>query len=348
MCLALWGIRDRTAFHCVYDCEQSHMKSLLAWLFCAVAVGSAATAQTAQQGTAARSRESSKAAELTVVLLGTGAGPPPNPRRSGPSTLIIANSEYLLFDCGRGVSVQLARLQITPGLIRKVFITHLHSDHVIGLPDLYLTGWISANATPFRVWGPTGTRRMMAHIQKAFAYDIHVRRDVDEKLNKEAIELLTADIQPGVVYNKRGVKVTAFLVDHAPIEPAFGYRIDYAGHSVVLSGDTRFSENLIKHAQNVDVLIHEAVNPQAIRAHRPQSQPPDRLEKIIAHHTSAEQAGMVFARSKPRLAVFSHINDDDLITPARKNYSGPLETGEDLMTIVIGEKVAVRKFTTAQ
>lgn len=141
------------------------------------------------------------------------------------------------------------------------------------------------------------------------------------------------------------MKITAFDVDHAPVEPAFGYRIDFAGRSVVLSGDTRFSENLIRHAEGVDVLVHEVIAPDTYRR---AGVAPELARTIMAHHTTPEQAGEVFARTKPRLAVYSHIGrpsatEADLIPPTRKTYAGPLEVGEDLMVIEVGDTVTVRR-----
>jgi ribonuclease Z len=137
------------------------------------------------------------------------------------------------------------------------------------------------------------------------------------------------------------VKVTAFLVDHGPVTPAFGYRVDYRGRSVALSGDTRVSENLVTFATGVDVLIHEAVDPVANRA---ASTNPVTTERIIAHHTTAEQAGQVFARVKPRLAVLSHAPDTDaLVAQVRKNYAGPLQGAEDLLIIDVGEQINLRR-----
>lgn len=233
------------------------------------------------------------------------------------------------------------------GGVSKVFVTHLHSDHVIGIPDLFLTPWASEEArkVPFEVWGPPGTREMMDHMQKAFAFDIRIRRDVDEKYSKEGITVSSHDIKEGAVFEKNGVMVTAFLVDHGPVKPAFGYRIDYGGHSVALSGDTRFSENLIKFSQGVDVIIHEAVDAEALCT-SPGNRTRKQMENIIAHHTTLQQAGDVFSRIKPRLAVYSHKlgNSNDPIRGTRNTYSSPLEGGEDLMTIEIGEKIEVRRF----
>jgi ribonuclease Z len=231
------------------------------------------------------------------------------------------------------------------GQVRNVFVTHLHSDHIIGLPDLYLTGWgAQGRKTPFRVWGPSGTKAMMEHLQKAFDFDIRMRRDVDEKFVKEGIDASATDIHAGVVFQEGGVTVRAFRVDHRPIEPAFGCRVDYAGRSVAMSGDTRFSENLIEHARGVDLLIHEAIDPLEVRARLTKlAATQAEIDNIVAHPTTAEEAGVVFARVKPRLVVYAHTTDADLITPARKSYSGPLEAGEDLMVIDIGDSVTVRR-----
>lgn len=282
------------------------------------------------------------AQDLTVTLLGTGS-PQPRMDRFGPSILVEAGKQKLLFDCGRGATQRIEQLKIPFAQVDILFLTHLHSDHVIGIPDLWLTGWLRGRKTPLRVWGPTGTKEMMSHLEQAYQFDIHVRRDVDEKLPAQGAVAAAKDIEQGVVYESDGIKVTAFLVDHGPVEPAFGYRVDFAGRSVVLSGDTRYSENLMHFSDGVDVLIHEVIDPGAFRAANPATNP-ERVQRVVAHHTTPEQAGTIFTRVKPRLAVYSHIvpgETTDLIGLTRKTYSGPLEVGEDLMRIEIGEKVAV-------
>lgn len=285
------------------------------------------------------------AESLTVILLGTGGGPPVNLQQFGASILVEAGGERFLFDCGRGATMRLTQVGVPIGTISRLFLTHLHSDHVIQIPDLLLTGWAAGRrAIPLEVWGPAGTRDMMDHMQQAFAFDIHTRRDVDEKFPAAGIRVVSHDITEGVVFSEHGVKVTAFLVDHGPVEPAFGYRVDFGGRSVALSGDTRVSENLIRSVQGVDVLIHEGIDPDAIRS-RPNPPSPAAVDAIIAHHTTAEQAGEVFSRVKPRLAVFSHApNSERMISLARKTYAGPLLGPEDLLTIVIGEKIEVHHF----
>ena len=280
---------------------------------------------------------------IKVVLLGTGVGPVVNLQQYGPSILVEAGGMRLLFDCGRGATMRLAQAGVPMGSISRVFLTHLHSDHIVQLPDLLLTGWAAGHrAVPLEVWGPAGTRAMMDHLQQAFAFDIHMRRDVDERFPAAGITVVSHDIQEGVVLGERGVKVTAFLVDPGPVQPAFGYRVDYGGHSVVLSGDTRVSENLIRHARGTDVLVHEAIDEEALR-NRPDRPAEAVIAAIIAHHTTPQQAGEVFTRVAPRLAVFSHApNTARVMAQTRTTYAGPLQGPEDLLTIVIGDEVVVR------
>jgi len=185
---------------------------------------------------------------------------------------------------------------------------------------------------------------MMSHLEQAYEYDIRIRL-YDDRASPDGVVILAQDIIEGVVFEKGGVKITAFEVDHTPIKPAFGYRIDHAGRSIVLSGDTRVSENLIRYAQGVDVLVHEVASPETFQR---AGTPPERAKSVVAHHVTPEQAGEVFSRTKPKLAVYSHIvlptaTEEDLIPPTRKTYGGPLELGEDLMAIEVGEKIEVRR-----
>jgi ribonuclease Z len=294
---------------------------------------------------------------LKVILLGTAGGPTISAQRLGISTLVLAGSEKLLFDCGRSMTTGMAKLAIDPADVTKVFLTHLHSDHIVSLPELYLFPWAQGRTVPLQVWGPDGTRSMVKHLQEAFSFDIHIRRDVDERFSAEGIKIIATDIHEGVVYEANGVKVTAFLVDHGPIKPAFGYRVDYRGHSVVLSGDTKPSDNLVKFSQGVDVLIHEVGRSKQDPA---LVGPPDELlpnsrqtrgqvKRIADHHTDGKEAGRVFEEVKPKLAVFSHFNNApaETILLVRESYAGPVEFGEDLMTIDIGDTVSVRRFAQA-
>ena len=332
------------------------MKNAVATLFVAVAIAALVTSMTvrATADAQAASSGSTDTASLRVVLLGTLSGPAVHAQRLGIATLVVAGSEQLLFDAGRSLTTGMARLAINPVDVTKVFLTHLHSDHIVGLPELYLFPWASqGRVAPFEVRGPAGTRSMMEHLQKAFDYDIHVRRDVDEKFSAEGIRVKATDIQQGLVYEANGVKVTAFLVDHGPVKPALGYRVDYRGHSVVMSGDTKPSDNLVKFAEGADVLIHEvgrSKNDPALDG-PPNERIPGAFQTrqqartIADHHTDPTEAGQVLQKLKPKLAVFSHYSA--ATTPAilplvRQNYGGPVEFGEDGMIIEIGDRIDVR------
>lgn len=287
--------------------------------------------------------ERSAEENIKVTLLGTGT-PSPVMKRFGPSTLVEAGGEKFLFDAGRGCTQRLLQLKIR--FVENLFLTHLHSDHVVGLPDLWLTGWVFGRLVPLRVWGPIGTKKMMSHLEEAFEFDLTIRTHYP----REGAAVLAEDFTEGLVYEKNGVKITAFGVNHGWVKPAFGCRIDFAGRSVVLSGDTSVSENLIRFAQGAEVLILNVVVPEAFRAHSTYHST-EQIEKIMSLHTTPEQAGEIFTRVKPKLAVYSHISPpsataEDIIPPTRKTYSGPLEVGEDLMTIEVGETVQVRQFTT--
>jgi ribonuclease Z len=193
---------------------------------------------------------------IRVTLLGTGS-PPPIMDRFGPSTLIEAGGQRILIDAGRGALQRLAQIGVAWRDIDGVLLTHLHSDHVVGFPDLWLTGWLVSpgRARPLDVWGPPGTKAMVSHLEQAFEFDIRFRVS-DDRAAADGARIVASDITEGLILERDGVTVRAFEVDHSPVTPAFGFRIDYAGRSVVVSGDTRASENLVRHAQGVDLLIH--------------------------------------------------------------------------------------------
>ena len=281
-----------------------------------------------------------------VTLLGTGA-PPPLLDRFGPSTLIEAGDQKFIFDAGRGAMQRIYQLGIPFADITGLLLTHHHSDHLVGFVDLWLTGWIGrpwgSRKTPLHVWGPHGTNQMMEHLPLAFAVDLRVR---SRSYSIAGAKLESEEIKEGVVYSQNGMTITSFQVDHGGEElPAFGYRIDYRGHSAVLSGDTTFNENLIEHAQGADLVVHEVTAVSGTAA-----ESPAQLKRIGSNHTTPEQAGEIFARTKPKLAVYNHLllfggaTPDDLIPPTRKQYDGPLLVGEDLMYFDIGENVEARQF----
>jgi len=283
--------------------------------------------------------------DLKVTLLGTGS-PIPDPARFGPATLVQAGGQNLLFDTGRGVTTRLYQLKIPFREVSSVFITHYHSDHINGLPDLWLSGWLGGpwakRTSPMRIVGPKGLRELTDNLAKAYAADIRIRM-ADEHYPLSGVTFEAEEFDKGgLVYDKSGVKVTAFEVDHGDaIKPAYGYRVDYNGHSVLLSGDTRVTENVVKYGSGVDLLIHEvcAARPEITDA---------QAKAVMAHHTSPQEAGTIFARAKPKMAAFTHIvlisrpsvpapSIDDVISQARQSYDGPLVAGSDLMTFEISD-----------
>jgi ribonuclease Z len=284
-------------------------------------------------------------ADFKVTLLGTST-PNPLPDRFGPSTLVEAGGEKLLFDCGRGATIRLWQLRIPLGTV-KLFITHLHSDHTVGIPDLWLTGFMSMpygrRSAPFDVWGPKGTAEMMSYLGKAYQADIENRREFFPNLSPQQIAVTARDIQEGVLYDHNSVRVTAFKVTHADLKDAFGFRVDYDGRSVVISGDMTPNENFIKYGQGTDVVVHE------VGVARPEllEKDPEVRRMLAAHYSSPEDAARDFARIKPKLAVYTHytrprradipeVTIPEILSRTRAIYSGRVEAGEDLMCISIG------------
>ena len=293
----------------------------------------------------------SQAQSMRVTLLGTGT-PNPHPERFGPSTLVEAGSQRLLFDAGRGVTIRLNQLGIPMREVTAVFITHFHSDHLVGLADLWLIGWLPPNygrrQVPLRIWGPNGLGKITAGLEQAYATDIAIRVK-DEALPRSAARFDVNEYSKGgVIYEHDGVRVTSFEVNHGElIKPAYGYRVDYAGRSVVISGDTRFDQNVIEAAKGVDLLVHEVVAiPKPLFAVNPA------MKRVEAHHTTPEEVGTVMSEAKPRLGVLTHYvltsgpgippeTKEEVLARVKTRYSGPVVAGHDLMAIDVGESVSV-------
>jgi ribonuclease Z len=288
------------------------------------------------------------AQDFKVTLLGTGV-PFPVPERLGPATLVEAGKEKLLFDAGRGATIRLNQIGVPIGGLNALFLTHFHSDHTSGIPDLWLTGWIGRyygnRQSPFRVIGPKGTVSLMQNLERAYADDIRIRL-ADEKNPIEGVAIAPSEyVNDSVVYENNGVKVTAFEVDHGDlIKPAYGYRVDYDGRSVIISGDTRYSPNLEKNAQGATLVIHEVAIANEEYYDKTQI-----VRYIMAHHITPDEAGALFARLKPKLAAYTHLvflgsptypapKVADIERKTREKYSGPLALGTDLMAFEISKE----------
>jgi len=289
--------------------------------------------------------------DIKLTFLGTGA-PRPSPKRYGRSILLEAGETKLLVDAGPGMRqrvFQAGGFELLTD-IDTVLITHLHFDHTIDLPNLWLTGWLFGRKKNMRVYGPEGTEEFMGNFEKAFDWDLRYRYLTN--VHVEGSDLITTDIEPGVFYNQNGIKITAFDVAHLPLDPeteellglegaTFGYRVDYKGRSVVFSGDTRSlpGSKIIEISKGVDVLIHETQIPY----------PGDSKEAKLANvsmivHSSPEQVAYVFNETRPRLGIYHHIippetTRDELL--GMTDYDGRMEVAEDLMTLMIGDEITV-------
>jgi ribonuclease Z len=290
--------------------------------------------------------------DFRVTLLGTGV-PIPSPDRFGPSTLVEAGDQKFLIDAGRGATIRLFQLNIPIGHIDVQLLTHYHSDHTSCLPDVWLTGWLESHfgtrKSPYKVIGPPGAKRLIENLERAYADDIKIRI-ADEKLPPSGIATDVSEYdRDGLVYEKNGVRVIAFEVDHGEvIKPCYGYRIEYGGRAAVFSSDTRYNQNVIKYGQGADLLIHE------VAMARPELMKEAYIQRIIGHHTVPHDCGRVFAQTRPKLAAFTHVvllasqtvsapTLEDLVAEVRQTYDGPLEVGEDLMAFEIGHTVTVKR-----
>jgi ribonuclease Z len=298
----------------------------------------------------------SKSRDFRVTLIGTGT-PVPRPDRFGPSTLVEAGGQTLLVDAGRGATMRLYQLGIPMGRIDVLFLTHYHSDHTSGVPDLWLSGWLSSHyarrTKPMRVIGPVGAKVLMSKLAEAYAADIIIRLE-DEKLPPDGVATIVEEFDhDGVVYEADGVKVIAFEVDHGDvIKPCYGYRFEYQGRSAVLSSDTRYNQNVIKYGRGADLLVHE------VATARPALMSEAYVQRIVGHHTTPREAGLVFTETKPKLAAYTHLvfvasekvpppTVAELVAETRQTYDGPLQVGEDLMQFEIGDEITVRQLDAA-
>jgi len=273
---------------------------------------------------------------LRALLLGTGS-PPPNPKRRGPSTLVSLEGEHMLVDAGSGVGVQLVQAGLRPYDWPRVLITHHHSDHTIDLGHLVITRWIAGQNAPLEVWGPAGTRLQVSKLLDYLAWDIEVRRT--HMHDRQPPEVRVTEIEEGKVFEAGGVVVSAFLVEHDPVKPAYGYHFEGGGRRVVVSGDTRPCENLMRWSHNVDLLVHECCE-MAKTSWYPGCGWPTIEEKIrdlASYHTQPDQVGRVAREARANMLVLTHLmpgsDPAELRSAAERDYRGPVVIGDDLMAV---------------
>ena len=289
---------------------------------------------TAQPAAHARGTHVLLSDSTTVVLLGTGM-PRPDPDASGPAAAVLVGSRVFLFDAGPGVMRRMAAAHLPINGVTALFITHLHTDHTLGYPDLIFTTWVMGRRQPLQAYGPHGLKSMTAHILAAWKVDEDVRTNGLEHEPANGYAVNVHEIRPGVVYDSDGVRITAFPVLHGSLKEAYGYRIDTPTRSVVISGDTRPSAALVAAARNVDVLVHEVYSAAKLV---PEKRPGGSDWPTYMHefHTSDVELGKIAAEAKPKLLVLTHIirmgaTDDDLLRGVRAGgFQGHVEVGHDL------------------
>jgi ribonuclease Z len=237
-------------------------------------------------------------------------------------------------DAGSGVAIQLLRAGIRMSQLHRILLTHLHSDHVIDLGHLVLTRWIVGENAPLEVLGPAGTAAHVERLLALWAWDIEVRRA--HMHEREPPRVIVTELEEGLVLAHDDLRVTAFLVEHEPVKPAFGFRFDGPGRRVVVSGDTRPSENLIRHAQQADLLIHECTD-MTHAAWSPGCGWPTREAKVRdlqAYHTGPDEVGEVAVEARTHHLVLTHLmpgsDPADLAARARRRFAGRVTVAEDL------------------
>ncbi|HXG59670.1 MAG TPA: MBL fold metallo-hydrolase [Thermoanaerobaculia bacterium] len=268
-----------------------------------------------------------------VVLLGTGF-PRPDPLRAGPSTAVVAGGGWFVFDAGRGVTLRIAAANLNYETLRAVFLTHLHSDHTAGLPDLFITSWqFGRKSRPLELYGPRGVTDLSEGMLRFFREDIRLRRDVIEKHPAAGATINPREVREGVVYDANGVRITAFAVDHRPVERAFGYLVEADGRRIVISGDTRPDDNLLEHAKNADVLVIEACLPE----HFDRVDTPEVAARLKRYHTTAEEAGQIAAAAGVKRLVLTHLipanAEETFRERAAKHFTGEILVGKDLLRV---------------
>ena len=306
-----------------------------------VVVALAAVAMTFAAHSGRQLQESSKSPQTKVVLLGTGT-PAATPDRSGPSTAIVVNDSAYLVDFGPGVvrrasgaaaSRGIAALQ--PVRLRVAFVTHLHSDHTVGYPDLIFSPWTLGRRTPLEVYGPKGLKAMTEQLLEAYRVDIETRTNADgnQRTFPDGYKVNAHEIGEGVVYKDANVTVRAFATKHAM--ESYGYRFDTSDRSIVISGDTNPTQATIDACRGCDVLIHE-VHTAAWLAARPEAggAPPGTFRRFSEkYHTTTEQLADLARQAKPRLLILDHYNrlsPEELQADMMSRYAGHFVIGRDL------------------
>ena len=277
--------------------------------------------------------------QTQLILLGTGT-PNADPERSGSSLAIVVGSNSYIVDFGPGVVRRASALSkqwggkieaLNANNLKLAFLTHLHSDHTAGYADLILTPWVLGRNIPLEVYGPKGLTQMTENLLEAYRSDISYRLDGLEPANALGWQVKTHEITEGVVFQDDLIEVTAFKINHGSWDNAFGYRFVTPDKTIVISGDTRPSQNLIRYSEGADILVHEVYSQAGF----------DKKTEVwkkyhASHHTSTFELGEIAKKSKPGLLVLHHIlfwgsTEDELLDEISQVYDGLVSVGSDMM-----------------
>ena len=284
-------------------------------------------------------KSQSEETQTQLILLGTGT-PNADPERSGPSLAIVVGSNSYIVDFGPGVVRRASALSkqwggkieaLNANNLKLAFLTHLHSDHTAGYADLILTPWVLGRNIPLEVYGPKGLTQMTEDLLEAYRSDISYRLDGLEPANALGWQVNTHEITEGVVFQDDLIEVTAFKINHGSWDNAFGYRFVTPDKTIVISGDTRPSQNLIRYSEGADILVHEVYSQAGF----------DKKTEVwkkyhASHHTSTFELGEIAKKTKPGLLVLHHIlfwgaTEEELLDEISQIYDGLVSVGSDMM-----------------
>jgi ribonuclease Z len=251
----------------------------------------------------------------------------------GPAVAVVSGERVYIVDCGPGVVRRAAEAGIKMEQLTRAFITHLHSDHTTGYPDLILTPAVTGREEPLEVFGPPGLRAMTAHIMHAWKQDIDIRLHGLEPAVPKAYVVTAHDVKPGIVYRDSTIRVIAFPVQHGSWKHAYGYRFEAKDKVIVISGDTTYSESLIDAAKGCDILVHEVYSRKGL-----ERRTPDWQRYHAAFHTSATDLGRLAVKVRPKKLVLYHQlpmgeTPDEVLEEIRAAFHGEVIYGDDLQVI---------------
>jgi ribonuclease BN (tRNA processing enzyme) len=272
------------------------------------------------------------AQDTRVILLGTG-NPNPEPDRMGPAAAVVSGDRVYIVDCGAGIVRRAAQAGIEMRQLTRAFVTHLHSDHTVGLPDLIFTPAVTGRISPLEIYGPPGVRAMASHVMKAWKEDMNIRLHGLEPAVPQGYVVHAHEVKPGEIYRDDAVRVIAIAVQHGSWKYAYGYRFEAKDKTIVFSGDTTYSPALARAAAGCDILVHEVYSAAGLA-----KRTPDWRTYHAAFHTSGADLGRLAAEVRPKKLVLYHQlpmgeTAEEVVSEIRERYAGEIVYGKDLEVI---------------